>query len=663
MADIIERKRKLFEVVDGYAALLERWGDKSRKENLISIQKAVQRGRYHIALIGSVSRGKSTLLNALLGDEKNPIIAPARVNTCTAAIVKYFDSALYPETPGREGAIIYFNDGRNPAYIEKDDVARYVDQKNKDFVKSEAERIDRIEIYGNFPLVERRGVIVDMPGMDSVYDQDYLTAGILPEVDVIINLIAADLPLGRTETGFLTRLPEQEKQKLMFVLTRPDEVGPDQIAETIADVQKRITAIAGGSPRLFKTAALKVVNARKQGKTAAEVETIKSGCGVKELETALDEKLRTGSSLDEQIRRLCNSLENDLAGDKKRLTENKERLSLEAADLEQKKKELESLIHNTKANFDKCVRKLKPKWAKEVSKFTTRLQTRGDAISNRLTAAVEKENLLSLIGYSSKLKRKIQAILQQELKAELDDINDKLTSLVEAFAGQLSQENDTEIEVYGRPGAGSSFKYEIETLIGGFIVAGGGIAGLAPAVNAIETISNAAENAGAKTVEKKGVIDNVGIFPRFFYKIFGVAFGAGTKIKEASDNLSSAQSGLISALIGGVIPVAIGLVVTNLAYQFGTSFAKDRTVKNIPLMVENQLNESVKSIEDSAQIMLDTVLSHFKTEMDDIFDERQSELDSIIESLKNHNKEAKLREIDRDLLETGKLSTALNRIG
>jgi predicted GTPase len=68
MSDIIERKQKLFDVMDGYAVLLDRWHEESRKAELMSARKAIQRGRYHIALIGSVSRGKSTLLNALLGD-------------------------------------------------------------------------------------------------------------------------------------------------------------------------------------------------------------------------------------------------------------------------------------------------------------------------------------------------------------------------------------------------------------------------------------------------------------------------------------------------------------------------------------------------------------------------------------------------------------------
>jgi GTPase Era involved in 16S rRNA processing len=664
MADIIERKQKLFEVVDGYAALLEHWGEneKNRKEALISMRKVVERGRYHIALIGSVKRGKSTLLNALLGDEKNPVIAPARVDTCTAAIVKYSDSALYPETPGKEGAIIHFYDRRNPAYIEKDDVSRYVDQNNGGFVKSEAERIDRIEIYGNFPLVETRGVIVDTPGMGALYDQDYLATGILPDVDVIISPIAADLPLDRTEIVFLTGLSDQEKQKLMFVLTKTDDVGSDKIAETIADVQNKISAIVGGSPRLFKTAALKVVKAREQGKAVTEVEAIKSDCGVKELETALDEKLRTGSGLDEQIRRLCNTMEDDLVRDKTRLTENKESLSLEATNLEQRKKELESLIQTTKTNFDKNTSKLKREWGREVERFTAKLETKVDAISDRLTATVEGENLLSLIGYSSKLERKIQGILRQELSGEIADMNDKLASRVEAFAEQLRQENDTEIEVYGRTGAGNSVKSEINTLIGGGIAVGGGLWGVTTALGAIGAIGGAAGELAAATAATSAATSaaaNAGLIAKIFHGLFG----ASKAVTTATTAGALAQGGLVSALVGGVIPIVGGIVVTKLAYQFGTNFAKDKAVKNIPLMVEKQLNESIRSIESSAQKILDAVLSRFKSDIDDVFAERKNELDSIIESLKNLNKEAKLREIDRDLQEIGKLSTALNRVG
>ena len=658
MADIIERKRKLFGVMDGYAALLGRWNEENRKAEIVFARKAIERGRYQIALIGFLSRGKSTLLNALLGDEKNPVIAVARVDACTAAIVKYFDSALYPEAPGREGAIVHYNDGRNPQYIEKDDVPRYIDQQNVDFVQSEAEKIDCIEIYGNFPLVERRGVIVDTPGRGALRDQDYLTTTILPEVDVIISPIAADMPLDKSETDFLTNLPPGEKQKLMFVLTKIDDVDSDEIAETIADVQKRLSAIMGSSPRLYRTAALKVVKARKEGKTAGEIETVKDKCGIKELETALDEKLRTGSSLDERIHIQCNALGDYFTVDKNRLTENKESLTFESTKLEQKKKELESLRQITKTSFDKNTRDLKHKWSAEIKRFINKLKSKEGMLSDRLTGMVEKENLFSLIGYSKKLQRKIQAMVVQELQSDLTDMNGRLDDLVRDFAEKLQHDYDEGIEIYGRTSTGDTIKNEIDTLIGGTIAVGGGLWGASTALGALGVIGTAATELTAASTMATSTVANAGLFARIGHLLFGV----GNVAKTASA-ATLAQGGLVSALIGGVLPIVGGVVVMNLAVRFGTNYAKDKTVKNIPAMVEKTLDESAKSIEDSAGKMLVAVLSQFEEHIHDTLTKSQDELDSIIETLRNLNKEAKLQEIERDLQEIGRLSTALNAVG
>jgi ribosome-interacting GTPase 1 len=114
METLVEKKQKLFEVIDGYTALLDGWGNKKLKEDLWVERKHIEDGRYQMALIGYVKRGKSTLLNALLGSADNYRLAPVKTDTCTAAVVKYLDSALYPDCPGKEGAIIEYNTGAAP---------------------------------------------------------------------------------------------------------------------------------------------------------------------------------------------------------------------------------------------------------------------------------------------------------------------------------------------------------------------------------------------------------------------------------------------------------------------------------------------------------------------------------------------------------------------
>jgi GTPase SAR1 family protein len=426
--ELVERKKRLFEIMDAYGTVLERWNDK-RKDEMISIRNTISRERYQIGLIGFVKRGKSTLLNALLGSADNYTIAPVKVDTCTAAIVKYFDAALYPDTPDKEGAIITFNDGRNPLYVDKADIPQYIDQTASGFSKEEAQRIDCIEIYGNFPLVKNRGVIIDTPGRGAIYDQDYLTDNILPHVDVIIAPIAADFPLEKDESDFLKRLPETEKAKLMFVLTKTDAVDPDELDETIAYVQRQITAIAGGAPRLYKVAAKKVLDAWKAGKTPEEVEAVKKRCGMAEFEEALDAKLRKRSEVEASIRAACKRLEKDFDTDKKALAEGKEKLSLDAVDLEEQKRELEAACPGIREKYKKNEGELTRKWNREVESVLRKLNSKEDAIAGRLSDSVQRENLFSLIGSSSKLARKIQANLQSELSGDLAELSSDLEEM------------------------------------------------------------------------------------------------------------------------------------------------------------------------------------------------------------------------------------------
>jgi hypothetical protein len=278
-------------------------------------------------------------------------------------------------------------------------------------------------------------------------------------------------------------------------------------------------------------------------------------------------------------------------------------------------------------------------------------------ISDRLTEAVERENLLSLIGYSSKLERKIQAIVGNELQSDLIEMNERLESLVRNFAEKLQSDYDQEFEVNNRrTSANSGIKGEINTLIGGGIVAGGGLLGATAALGAIGAIgATAAEVVAASSVAGAAVAGG-GILGKL-----GLFFGVG-KTAGAAGAASLAQGGLLTALVSGVVPIVGGVVVASLAYKFGTSFAKDKTVKNIPPMVEKQLNESAKTIEESAKKMLDAVLSQFEERINDTLAQRQDELDTIIGSLGSLNKEAKLQEIEQDLREIGRLSIALNGV-
>ncbi|MDR2194476.1 MAG: dynamin family protein [Treponema sp.] len=664
MANLVERKQKLINVMDRYGVILDRWGNSERKAALLTARNAIEQGRYQIALIGYVKRGKSTLLNALLGDADHYAIAPTKTDTCTAAIVKYLDAKLYPDARGKEGAIIFFNDGRNPKYIDLADITKYVDQTNPNFFIGDADKIDCIEIYGNFPLIEKKGVIIDTPGLGALYDQDFLTTSILPEVDVILSPIAADKSLAREEIEFLDALLPSEKAKLMFVLTKIDtgDVEQDELNENISKTNDTLGKImGGGAPRLFKTAAKQVIDAWKAGKTPQEVEAVKKECGMAEFEAVLQDKLEKSAGVEEHITIRRNALEELFNSDKKSLEETKEAFTRQVVELEQERKDMEGFCTSTKKQFEKNTKELKQKWSKEISQFTVRLENKKGDIEDRLITVVDKKKLFDLIGYSKKLERKIQDILQQELKGELADLNVELERLVTGFAEDLKSDINEQVEIYGRAVVGNNTKDEVGALIGGGIAGGGSLLGMTTALTAIgeigvaaSEVATAAGAASAAGAAATGLMAKIGVF-------LGVGKTAAN-ISATTAGLTIAKVGLASAIIGGVVPIIGGIVVTKLALSFGTSFAKKKTKETISPMVAKGLEETIGTVKESAGKALDAVLSQFQKQLENLLKEKETALDSVIKNLKALNKDQKLRELEREIQEINELRIALNEV-
>ena len=662
MVNLKERKQQLFSIIDNYDAFLGRQEGEDyekRAQDLAAQKESINRDRYEIALIGFQKRGKSTLLNSLLGTQDNHDLSPVRVIPCTGAIVRYIDSALHPDGKGKEGAIIHFNDGSGPKHVTMAKISPYVDQADPGFQVDLAKRIDCIEVYGDFPLIETRGIIVDSPGLGSLHDQDYLAKSILSKVDVILCPVSASNPLDRTEADFLaTTLPERDREKLMFVLTQIDYItNIEERPQTVAWVQETLKSILklGKKPRLYQVAAKKVLEAYEAGKSPEEIEKIKKECGMRELEDAIDKGLRGSSIAETNLRSTCIALETWFLDDKNSLTEIRKNFNLQASELEAKGKALEILFSKTTNDYTQGIEELKGQWKTAVRHFTGKVYDKRRAISERLVSELEKGKLKDLIGYPAKLERSIQAILESQLKDELTDFEQELESIEQKIAGDLNSKINESVELYYETYPETNSKTGMGSLIGGGIAVGGTTIGGAAVVSSLAAIASAATGVTVATGELATVMAGAGVFTKI-----GAFFGAGP-IVAAQTGVAAAEAALSAALIGAIFPVLAGSVVIAGACKLGLGIIKNQDKKIIPDMVEKKLDEVVGSIEMGSQEMLDKVLLLFQANLKTLHDRMRKNIDTVKEQDNDLKRKVKIQEIEQGIKDLEGLSKELVR--
>lgn len=164
--------------------------------DLAKIQARLDSQTFRVAIVGEFSRGKSTLLNALLGKE----IQPVRAIPCsgTVTVLRQGD---------RQRVIARYRDGREEEipveqYQEKAAISEEAALSNRD----DALNSDLLELVLEHPGLElcRQGVeLVDSPGLNEHPDRTRVTHQLLENVDAVIFLANASQPLTQGERELL----------------------------------------------------------------------------------------------------------------------------------------------------------------------------------------------------------------------------------------------------------------------------------------------------------------------------------------------------------------------------------------------------------------------------------------------------------------------------
>ncbi|MGA8572348.1 MAG: dynamin family protein [Desulfobaccales bacterium] len=185
---------------------------------LTQLLDKLRQNRFNLVILGAFKRGKSTLINALMGEAVLPTsIIPL---TSVVTILGYGEHLEI---------CVHFQNGQRTV-ITPEELAAYITEKGN---PKNHKGVREVEIaYPSDYL--RDGVrIIDTPGVGSIYSHNTEVAyNYLPQVDAAVFVVTVDPPLSAAEEEFLKDIREFG-HKLFFVLNKIDYVAEAERQEAL----------------------------------------------------------------------------------------------------------------------------------------------------------------------------------------------------------------------------------------------------------------------------------------------------------------------------------------------------------------------------------------------------------------------------------------------
>lgn len=200
-------------------------------EKVTALEDDIRQDRYKILVLGEFKRGKSTLVNALLGRS----ILPMDVLPETATL----NEVVYSEKPFVK--VFYSNSLVEDGTLTPEFLKRF----SANAENSQAYLVDKIQMGYPLPFLANNITLVDTPGVADLDETRCdVTYKILPEANAVIFLLDANTPLTQSERDFLVdRLLPQGVDNILFLLNKYDFIDEEEDAGLLEDVEDRLRSI------------------------------------------------------------------------------------------------------------------------------------------------------------------------------------------------------------------------------------------------------------------------------------------------------------------------------------------------------------------------------------------------------------------------------------
>lgn len=226
-----------------------------------NVASKLRDNKFNLVVVGQFKRGKSTLVNALVGDD----ILPTAVVPLTSIITIL--------RHGSEEKITVAFAGGASEVITREELPEFVTEKRN---PNNLKKVESVDIALPCSFLEGGVQLVDTPGVGSIYAHNTDAANhFLPESDATIFLMTADQPLSIGEVEFLRNVREHVT-KIFFVLNKVDmlnETEKQEASDFIKDSLSREMAVPKDNIRLFLVSSKTALKARLRGEKTLEAKS------------------------------------------------------------------------------------------------------------------------------------------------------------------------------------------------------------------------------------------------------------------------------------------------------------------------------------------------------------------------------------------------------
>lgn len=237
--------------------------DDFRDPKLLKAFENTKNSIFPVNVIATMSSGKSTLINALLGEK----LMPSKNEACTATITEILDA----DNP-KFTAIVCNQD---------EEIIQEISELTYDAMNelNENENVYRISAKGEIPFLDSRStalMLVDTPGPNNSQNQAHKNTtyrAINNDSNNLILYVLNGTQLGTMDDSSLLRYVaeqikkggKQVRDRFIFVINKMDQFNPEEedIEKAIVSAKKYLTNYGIEDPQLFPCSAFTALNIRK----------------------------------------------------------------------------------------------------------------------------------------------------------------------------------------------------------------------------------------------------------------------------------------------------------------------------------------------------------------------------------------------------------------